>query len=117
MEEGALSARCIPCFCRREKAAVAGSPLDTIRLTFQEFFERLRTDPERWGKPAAALLGALDAQLGLGLAAIGGKDSMSGSFERIDVPPTLISFALGIAKASEVVSNTLARPDQRVYQH
>ena len=60
-------------------------------LTFQEYFERLRTDAERWGKPFAALLGALDAQLGLGLAAIGGKDSMSGSFEDMDVPPTLVS--------------------------
>ena len=116
MEEGCFIGAVYSVLLSAEKAAVAGSPLDTIRLTFQEFFERLRTDPERWGKPAAALLGALDAQLGLGLAAIGGKDSMSGSFERIDVPPTLISFALGIAKASEVVSNTLARPDQRVYR-
>ena len=116
MDEGCFIGAVYSVLLSVEKAAVAGAPLDSIRLTFQEFFERLRTDPERWGKPAAALLGALDAQLGLGLAAIGGKDSMSGSFERIDVPPTLISFALGIAKASEIVSNTLSRPEQRVYR-
>ena len=63
-------------------------------LTFQEYFERLGTAPERWGKPLAALLGALDAQMGLGIASIGGKDSMSGSFEKLDVPPTLVSLSL-----------------------
>lgn len=65
-----------------------------IRLTFQEYFEKLRSDPKRWGKPLAALLGAYEAQMGLGAAAIGGKDSMSGSFNDIDVPPTLVSFAI-----------------------
>ncbi|MCI8435749.1 MAG: phosphoribosylformylglycinamidine synthase [Clostridia bacterium] len=98
------------------KVAVTGVPLSSIRLTFQEFFERLRTDPERWGKPTAALLGALNAQLGFNMAAIGGKDSMSGSFEKLDVPPTLISFALGIGDAKSLITNVFARPDQRVYR-
>ena len=73
-------------------------------LTFQEYFERMGTDPTRWGKPFAALLGALDAQLDLNIAAIGGKDSMSGTFEKMDVPPTLCSFAIAPGKASEVIS-------------
>ena len=84
-------------------AAVGADPLKS-RLTFQEYFERLHDDPTRWGKPAAALLGALSAQLGLGLPAIGGKDSMSGSFEQLDVPPTLVSFALTMTKASKTLS-------------
>ena len=74
------------------------------RLTFQEYFERLHDKPERWGKPAAALLGALTAQLNLGLPSIGGKDSMSGSFEDLDVPPTLVSFAVTMTKASKTIS-------------
>ena len=73
-------------------------------FSFQEYFEKLRTDPERWGKPFQALLGALRAQLELGVAAIGGKDSMSGSFLDLDVPPTLVSFAIAPAKAGEVIS-------------
>ncbi|RVU97469.1 phosphoribosylformylglycinamidine synthase [Coriobacteriales bacterium OH1046] len=73
-------------------------------LTFQEYFERLRDVPERWGKPAAALLGALMAQLDLGIGAIGGKDSMSGSFEELDVPPTLVSFAAAVGEVSRVTS-------------
>ena len=84
-------------------AAVGANPL-TARLTFQEYFERLGKEPKRWGKPAAALLGALSAQLGLGLPAIGGKDSMSGSFESLDVPPTLVSFAVAMSKASRTRS-------------
>ena len=75
-----------------------------LYLTFQEYFEKLRDDPARWGKPAAALLGALMAQIDLGIAAVGGKDSMSGSFENLDVPPTLVSFATGLAHVSDVVS-------------
>ena len=75
-----------------------------LYLTFQEYFEKLRDDPARWGKPAAALLGALMAQIDLGIAAVGGKDSMSGSFEDLDVPPTLVSFATGLAHVSNVVS-------------
>ena len=77
----------------------------TIYLTFQEYFERLGTDPKRWGKPFAALLGAYSAQLNLGIAAIGGKDSMSGSFNELDVPPTLTSFAVAPAKADTVISS------------
>lgn len=74
-------------------AAMGAAPLDA-RLTFQEYFERLREDPRRWGKPAAALLGAFLAQKEMGVPSIGGKDSMSGSFNDLDVPPTLVSFAL-----------------------
>ena len=84
-------------------AAVGADPLKS-RLTFQEYFERLHDKPERWGKPAAALLGALTAQLNLGLPSIGGKDSMSGSFEDLDVPPTLVSFAVTMTKASKTIS-------------
>ena len=83
--------------------AIGADPL-TARLTFQEYFERLNDVPSRWGKPAAALLGAMQAQLRLGLPSIGGKDSMSGSFEDIDVPPTLVSFAVAMTKASKTVS-------------
>ena len=97
------------------KTVAAGAPLSSIRLTLQEFFERMGTDPARWGKPAGALLGALAAQLGLGLGAIGGKDSMSGSFEKIDVPPTLISFALGVTKSKYVTDNVL-RGGEKVYR-
>ncbi|MGN0771390.1 MAG: phosphoribosylformylglycinamidine synthase [Christensenellales bacterium] len=88
------------------KLVACGVKTDTIRLSLQEFFMRLGNDPQRWGQPLSALLGALYAQIGLGVGAIGGKDSMSGSFENIDVPPTLISFAMGIAKASKIISNT-----------
>ena len=84
-------------------AAVGADPLKA-RLTFQEYFERLHDVPTRWGKPAAALLGALSAQIGMGLPSIGGKDSMSGSFEQLDVPPTLVSFALSMTKASRTLS-------------
>lgn len=84
-------------------AAVGANPLKA-RLTFQEYFERLQKEPKRWGKPAAALLGALTAQLGLEIPAIGGKDSMSGSFESMDVPPTLVSFAVAMTKASKTIS-------------
>ncbi len=97
------------------KAVCAGAPVGSIRLTLQEFFERMNADPARWGKPTAALLGALTAQLRLGLGAIGGKDSMSGSFEKIDVPPTLISFALGVTRASAVIDNVL-RGGEKVYR-
>ena len=97
------------------KIVAAGGDYRKAYLTFQEFFEKLRTDPERWGKPFAALLGALDAQLGLGAAAIGGKDSMSGSFLDKDVPPTLISFAIAPVKAGEVLTTAFQGPDHPVY--
>jgi phosphoribosylformylglycinamidine synthase len=80
-----------------------------LYLTFQEYFERLRQAPERWGKPVATLLGALDAQLDLGIASIGGKDSMSGSFEDLDVPPTLVSFATGLGNLDHIISPEFKR--------
>ena len=86
------------------KIAASGGDVTKIRFTFQEYFERLGEQPERWGKPLAALLGAYDAQIGLGLPSIGGKDSMSGSFNEIDVPPTLVSFAVDIADSAMVVT-------------
>lgn len=97
------------------KLIASGCDYDEIRLTFQEFFMRLNRDPKRWGVPLSALLGALYAQIGLGLGAIGGKDSMSGTFEHIDVPPTLISFALAPAKASELITNVLTEKGQKIY--
>ena len=90
-------------------AAVGADPLKA-RLTFQEYFERLHDVPTRWGKPAAALLGALEAQLGMGLPSIGGKDSMSGSFEQLDVPPTLVSFAVTMTKASKTIFACAKKP-------
>ncbi|MBJ7396230.1 MAG: phosphoribosylformylglycinamidine synthase [Akkermansiaceae bacterium] len=86
------------------KAVAAGAQLSDIRLTLQEYFPKLGNDPTRWGLPFAALLGAYQAQHGLRLAAIGGKDSMSGSFNNLDVPPTLVSFALAPGKASLALS-------------
>ncbi|QJE95322.1 phosphoribosylformylglycinamidine synthase [Luteolibacter luteus] len=86
------------------KAVAAGARLSDIRLTLQEYFPKLGTDASRWGLPFAALLGAFHAQHGLRLAAIGGKDSMSGSFNDLDVPPTLVSFALAPGKASLAIS-------------
>lgn len=86
------------------RIVAAGGDPARIRLTFQEYFEKLGNDPVRWGKPLAALLGAFKAQMELGLPAIGGKDSMSGSFKDLDVPPTLVSFAIVPAKASQVIS-------------
>ena len=93
--------------------AIGADPL-TARLTFQEYFERLKDVPSRWGKPAAALLGAMQAQLKLGLPSIGGKDSMSGSFEDIDVPPTLVSFAVAMTKASKTISSEFKKAGSKV---
>ena len=93
--------------------AIGADPL-TARLTFQEYFERLKDVPSRWGKPAAALLGAMQAQLKLGLPSIGGKDSMSGTFEDIDVPPTLVSFAVAMTKASKTISAEFKKPGSKV---
>ena len=86
------------------RLTAAGGDPARARLTLQEYFEKLGTDPKRWGKPLVALLGALEAQLEFGTAAIGGKDSMSGSFKELDVPPTLVSFAIVPGKASQVIS-------------
>ncbi|MDR1869901.1 MAG: phosphoribosylformylglycinamidine synthase subunit PurQ, partial [Treponema sp.] len=97
------------------KIIAAGGSRSKCWLSFQEYFERLRDDPARWGKPASALLGALDAQIGLQTAAIGGKDSMSGSFENIDVPPTLVSFAVSVAKINSIVTPEFKKTNSYVY--
>ncbi len=86
------------------KVVAAGGTYKKCWLTFQEYFERTQNDPKRWGKPMAALLGAFKAQLEMGCGSIGGKDSMSGTFENIDVPPTLVSFAVSTAMADKIVS-------------
>ncbi|MDR0813107.1 MAG: phosphoribosylformylglycinamidine synthase [Oscillospiraceae bacterium] len=97
------------------KLVAAGANPDGAYLSFQEYFGKLGTDPARWGKPFAALLGALDAQEALGLAAIGGKDSMSGTFESIDVPPTLISFAIAPGSAGDIISPEFKAAKNAVY--
>ena len=89
------------------KVVATGAKYSDIRLTLQEFFQRMTGEAKVWGVPTSALLGAVYAQMGLGLGAIGGKDSMSGTFESIHVPPTLISFALAPAKASKLITNVL----------
>ena len=86
------------------KLVATGAEYKDVYLTFQEYFEKPMKDPKRWGKPLSALLGAYKAQMELGIAAIGGKDSMSGSFEKLDVPPTLISFAVTTDKAANAIS-------------
>ena len=98
------------------KIVASGADYKKVYLTLQEFFERLRTEPTRWGKPFQALLGALDAQLGLGAAAIGGKDSMSGTFLDMDVPPTVISFAIAPVKTTDVISNEFKAAGHPVYK-
>ena len=102
------------------KIIASGGSRKRCWLSFQEYFAKSRDDPQRWGKPAAALLGALDAQLGLEIAAIGGKDSMSGSFAAddgkiIDVPPTLVSFAVSTAKIGAILTPEFKKPDNPVY--
>ena len=97
------------------KIVAAGADYHKAYLTFQEFFEKLRNEPVRWGKPFAALLGALDTQLELGAAAIGGKDSMSGTFLDHDVPPTLISFAIAPVLAGEIVTTDFKSASHGVY--
>lgn len=89
------------------KIVAAGGDMTKIRFTFQEYFRRLGSDPARWGEPMAALLGAFDAQMKLGLPSIGGKDSMSGTFNEIDVPPTLCSFAVDVAKIQDILTPEL----------
>jgi phosphoribosylformylglycinamidine synthase len=96
------------------KCVAAGARLSDIRLTLQEYFPKLGDDPSRWGLPFAALLGAFDAQHGLRLAAIGGKDSMSGSFNDLDVPPTLVSFALAPGRSSLALSPELKQPGSTI---
>ena len=97
------------------KIIAAGVSMDKMWLTLQEYFPKTKNDPSRWGLPFEALLGAMYAQLKLGVAAIGGKDSMSGSFESIDVPPTLVSFAVSVSSASKVVSTEFKKSGSFVY--
>ncbi|SHJ30811.1 phosphoribosylformylglycinamidine synthase [Rubritalea squalenifaciens DSM 18772] len=97
------------------RIVAAGAHLSDIRLTLQEYFEKLGTDPARWGKPFAALLGAFTAQNELRLGAIGGKDSMSGSFNEIDVPPTLVSFAVAPGKTTLAVSPEFKSTDSEIF--
>ena len=89
------------------KLVATGAKYEDVYLTFQEYFQRVGQDPKRWGQPLAALLGAFNAQMDLKIAAIGGKDSMSGTFEDLDVPPTLVSFAVTTEKVQNIVPNTL----------
>ena len=96
------------------KLVASGAEFKDVYLSFQEYFERLGKDSRRWGVPLSALLGAFEAQLDLGVAAIGGKDSMSGSFEDLDVPPTLVSFAVTTGKVSEAVSPEFKEAGHRV---
>ena len=96
------------------KLAAAGAEFKDVYLSFQEYFEHLGRDGEKWGRPVAALLGAFEAQKGLKIAAIGGKDSMSGSFEELSVPPTLVSFAVTTAKTGDIISPEFKAPGRRV---
>ncbi len=96
------------------KIVANGGDYKGIRFTFQEYFRRMTEDPARWSQPFAALLGAYDAQIGFGLPSIGGKDSMSGTFNDIDVPPTLVSFAVDIAKHGDIVTPELKAPGNKL---
>ena len=91
-----------------------GGDYSKIRFTFQEYFRRMTEDPERWSQPFAALLGAYAAQLGFGLPSIGGKDSMSGTFNDIDVPPTLVSFAVDVAKKQDIITPELKKAGSKL---
>ena len=97
------------------KLIASGAKFEDVYLTFQEYFEKPLRDGKRWGKPMSALLGAFDAQMNLGIASIGGKDSMSGSFESIDVPPTLVSFAVTTAKTGDIISPEFKKAGNKVY--
>jgi len=96
------------------RIVASGGNFRNIRFSFQEFFKRLGNDPKRWGQPFAALLGAYDAQMGFGLPSIGGKDSMSGTFNDIDVPPTLVSFAVSTTKVQNIISPELKKPGNKL---
>ncbi|MCR5607590.1 MAG: phosphoribosylformylglycinamidine synthase [Lachnospiraceae bacterium] len=96
------------------KIVAAGGDYSKIRFTFQEYFRRLNEDPKRWGEPLAALLGAYEAQVKFGLPSIGGKDSMSGSFNDIDVPPTLVSFAVDVAKLDDYISPEFKKAGSKI---
>ena len=96
------------------KIVAAGGDYRKVRFTFQEYFRRMTKEPSRWSQPFAALLGAYDAQIGFGLPSIGGKDSMSGTFNEIDVPPTLVSFAVDIAKKQDIISPELKQAGNKI---
>ena len=96
------------------KLVAAGAEFKDVYLSLQEYFEKLGKDPKRWGKPLAALLGAFEAQMALGVGAIGGKDSMSGTFENLDVPPTLVSFAVTTDKVDHICGNEFKAPGHKV---
>lgn len=96
------------------KLVAAGGKSKKVRLSFQEYFERTKNKPERWGKPFAALLGAYEAQIALGIPSIGGKDSMSGTFEDIDVPPTLVSFAVATDKTDNIISAEFKKSGSKI---
>ena len=96
------------------KLVAAGAKYEDVYLTFQEYFERPNKDAKRWGKPLSALLGAFEAQKNLGVAAIGGKDSMSGTFEKLDVPPTLVSFAVTTEKVDNIITNEFKKAGSKV---
>ncbi|MGN0383113.1 MAG: phosphoribosylformylglycinamidine synthase [Eubacterium sp.] len=96
------------------KIVASGGDYKKIRFTFQEYFRRMTEDPKRWSQPFAALLGAYDAQMGFGLPSIGGKDSMSGTFNDIDVPPTLVSFAVDIAKEGDIITPEFKRAGNKI---
>jgi len=96
------------------KLIATGAKFEDVYLTFQEYFQRVGNDPKRWGQPLAALLGAFNAQMDLKIAAIGGKDSMSGTFEDLDVPPTLVSFAVTTEKVQNIVSNEFKAPGHKL---
>lgn len=98
------------------KIVAGGGDYSRIRFTFQEYFRRMTSEPERWSQPFAALLGAYDAQIGYGLPSIGGKDSMSGTFNEIDVPPTLVSFAVDIAKRQDIITPELKKAGHKLVQ-
>jgi len=98
------------------KIVAGGGDFSKIRFTFQEYFRRMTSDPERWSQPFAALLGAYDAQIGYGLPSIGGKDSMSGTFNEIDVPPTLVSFAVDVAELKDIVTPELKAAGDELVQ-
>ena len=97
-----------------QKIAAAGGNTRKIRFTFQEFFRRMSKDPERWSQPFAAMMGSYAAQLGFGLPSIGDKDSMSGTFENIDVPPTLVSFAVDVAKVQDIITPEFKKPGSKI---
>ena len=97
------------------KVVANGADYGNIKLTFQEYFEKLSKDPHKWGKPFSALLGAYHVQKEFGIAAIGGKDSMSGTFNDMNVPPTLVSFAVDVVNTDKVISPEFKKTDSELF--